>query len=347
MSVAGEPTRGQVLDGLAGRASAPVLIPQPRPQRPGWDGCRDRYDGRSDLPQGLQYIMPTPRYAHRAVIWENTSEIFMYGGIAYNQEQPKSLQDSYPQTVMSDMWYYNLNHCVNNCSSHGDCFYGFCFCNVGYYGIDCSNMSCPGTYCSYDPITHEEQCSHACQAGYVHHDNDVYVQDIHKIACSAGNPGESNGICNGFGMTMCAPPFIGDDCSTKDCANNCSFNGYCSIEYPVSRCNCQPGYFGTTCEFMTCLNNCSYPNGVCNTTTGSCMCNMMYSPYNNTRAFVPWQGEDCSFLHPYEAGFRSGRVFSEVVATVEIVLMIAIVALILAWSREERDDDHRMNFRVR
>ena len=61
-SVAGEPTRGKLLDGLAGRSKVNIFIPQPRLQRPGWDGCRDRSDGRTDLPNELQYIMPSGRF---------------------------------------------------------------------------------------------------------------------------------------------------------------------------------------------------------------------------------------------------------------------------------------------
>ena len=81
--------------------------------------------------------------------------------------------------------------------------------------------------------------------------------------------------------------------------SNCSFNGWCSIEYPVSRCLCNPGYYGDVCQYMQCLNNCSYPNGVCNQTSGECTCRMMYSPYNNTREYYPWDGEDCSYIFIY------------------------------------------------
>jgi hypothetical protein len=292
------------LDGLFGRANASIFIAQPRPQKPGWDGCRDRYDGRKDLPEGLQYVKPLPRYGHKAVFHNHTSEIIVYGGMAYKQDQAKTLADTYESEVLGDMWYYNLFHCVNNCSLHGDCYYGFCLCHVGYYGIDCSNISCPGTFCYYNE-EFKQVCTHACQAGYTHTDQDVYVQDIAKIPCSLDNVGESNGICDGFGAVQCAPPFIGDDCSIKDCKNNCSFNGWCSVEYPVSRCMCQPGYYGEICDQKVCLNNCSYPNGVCNTTSGQCMCNMMYSPYNNSREFKPWDGEDCSYLHPYAGSSRT------------------------------------------
>ena len=85
--------------------------------------------------------------------------------------------------------------------------------------------------------------------------------------------------------------------------SNCSFNGWCSVEYPVSRCQCNPGYFGDICDGKECLNNCSYPNGQCNHTTGNCKCNMMYSPYNNSRPYFPWGGEDCSYLFPYAAAY--------------------------------------------
>jgi len=66
-SVYGEPTRYFLIDGLNGRSNKSIFISQPRPQRPGWDGCRDRYDGRTDLTQDLQYIQPLPRFGHRAV----------------------------------------------------------------------------------------------------------------------------------------------------------------------------------------------------------------------------------------------------------------------------------------
>ena len=77
------------------------------------------------------------------------------------------------------------------------------------------------------------------------------------MPCSRDAPGSSHGVCDGFGTCQCAPPFLGDDCATKDCLHDCSFNGYCSVEYPVSRCVCNPSYFGEFCEQIECLNNCS------------------------------------------------------------------------------------------
>lgn len=71
--------------------------------------------------------------------------------------------------------------------------------------------------------------------------------------------------------------------STQDCPYNCSFNGWCSVEFPVSRCMCGPGYYGDHCQYLECLNNCSYPHGTCDSSTGECSCEMTFSPYNNTR----------------------------------------------------------------
>lgn len=213
--------------------------------------------------------------------------------MSYEKEQYPTTDLTWPTAVNDELWYINFDQCIKNCSSHGDCYFGFCFCDIGYWGSDCSNSSCPGTSCYYDEVSHDQVCVHACQAGYNHTDADTYVQDIAKVPCSRGLPGVSNGICDGYGNSMCAPPFVGSDCSIKDCKDQCSLNGWCSIEYPVSRyrrlrlppalpsahktkqnilnllrCLCNPGYFGDVCQFMQCLNNCSYPNGMCNTTSG-------------------------------------------------------------------------------
>jgi hypothetical protein len=90
---------------------------------------------------------------------------------------------------------------------------------------------------------------HAC--------TDVYttIGDVSKLSCSRERPGESNGICNGFGACQCAPPFIGDDCSIRDCPRNCSFNGWCSVEFPVSHCACDPGYYGEACQYQVTIKS--------------------------------------------------------------------------------------------
>ena len=334
-SVKGEPTRPSSLvppretDGIAGRSPAPIFLPQPRRQSPGWDGCRDRDDGNMLLPQELVYLEPSQRSDHTMIYTDilgqkglrpngdkgfKPGEIYIFGGVGYDQTYLPSTSETRPSYVLSDMWRLGVHDCPSNCSWHGECNFGFCFCHPGYYGIDCSNTSCPGDYCFYDDDTNLQQCQHCCQAGYNHTDDDVYVTGVQKVPCNIDSKqqngffGESNGICDGFGQCQCAPPFIGDDCSIKDCKHNCSFNGWCSIEFPNSRCMCNPGYFGEWCEWLECLNDCSAPNGVCNHTTGHCTCAMTYSPYDNQEEWKRWGGEDCSYISAYAAAPRAARL---------------------------------------
>mmetsp|Transcript_12576 Transcript_12576/g.35526 ORF Transcript_12576/g.35526 Transcript_12576/m.35526 type:complete len:236 (-) Transcript_12576:152-859(-) len=231
---------------------------------------------------------------------------------------------TYEVSAQGDLWAYDLNQCINNCSDHGNCHYGFCYCDSGYYGIDCSNSSCPGDFCYYDEDTQEQICTHCCHAPYSHTDADVYLADYGKQSCSRERPGESNGICDGRGTCHCAPPFVGLDCAIKDCMSTengvCNGAGWCSHEYPVSRCMCDPGYTGSVCEEMHCLNNCSYPNGVCDLTTGTCECVMWPNPYNRSRDWRRFEGDDCSFLVPFAAAPRD-------YAAIDVLLLLIALSL--------------------
>jgi hypothetical protein len=336
-----ETTRGEVLDGIAGRSTDPIFIAIPRRQRPDWDGCRDNI--KSSASQGLAYQKPTARYGHRMVYIESYNELWLYGGMAHSEEQNPQKNITWPAKVNNEFWRFSFDHCINNCSLHGDCVNGFCHCWNGYYGEDCSNISCPGTECWYDGHSHRQVCKHACQAAYEHKDNDKYVQDIAKVPCSEDlwnqGLGWEHGKCDGWGHSMCAAPFVGEDCSTKDCKYNCSFNGWCAIEFPVGRCICNPGYFGEYCEFQDCLNNCSYPNGQCNMTSGVCLCERMYNPYISTRVYhtkgggiggrspVRWAGEDCSYLMPYAAAARGTGGSAHSAFFLLLAICVAVVSV--------------------
>lgn len=70
---------------------------------------------------------------------------------------------SIPHRVPTSNRILGVSDCASNCSSHGDCQYGYCSCHDGYYGLDCSNTSCPGDYCYYEETTRVQVCSHCCQ----------------------------------------------------------------------------------------------------------------------------------------------------------------------------------------
>jgi len=319
--VLASPTRGRIVDGLFGRGSGHVLVNITRRQAPGWDGCRDRNDERHDLPWELQWEKPTQRSLHAATYSEEHNMLLLFGGQGFVEETVEQVSLTPQSFALADMWQYDLFQCVNNCSFHGDCNFGFCRCHDGYYGLDCSNVSCPGDFCFYDEISQEQICEHCCHAPYVHTDDDIYIAEYEKLSCSRTRPGISNGICDGYGECICAPPFVGLDCSIKDCQNECSGNGWCSYEYPVSRCMCNPGFTGDDCSVMECLNNCSYPNGVCNTDKGDCECIMWPNPYNRSRNWRRFEGADCSFLIPFASAtaFRTSMFLS-------VALSLIIVA---------------------
>ena len=309
--VLGQPTRveGYKTDGLFGRAAEHVYINYTRRQRPGWDGCRDRHDGdvRATLPQTMQWKRPTQR-SHHSILFDPKHElILLFGGHGFEIDYPLAevQEATVPATTFDDLWQFRIHQCPHNCSNRGECRYGHCYCNHGYYGIDCSNISCPGDFCYYDEYSEEQVCKHCCSAPWTHTDNDTWQRDIRKVPCDHNHPGESNGKCDGYGTCQCRPPFITDDCSVRDCPNNCSFNGWCSVEYPVSRCMCNPGYEGIDCSTKLCLNNCSYPNGLCQK-DGSCVCKMTLDPYVRTRDWRLFGGMDCSMIVPYASASSFG-----------------------------------------
>lgn len=261
---------------------------------------------------------------------ENNELFLVYGGFGFPEFQLPRKDITKEANTMSDMWVYHIGQCVKNCTLHGDCIHGHCFCHDGYYGSDCSNQTCPGSFCYYD-ADRKQHCKHCCSAGYTQKFVDNYLGDKRKIPCSLEHPGESHGICDGFGMCHCVPPYLGDDCSMRDCKLHCSGHGRCSTEYPVSRCDCQRGWSGNLCDEQLCLNNCSYPNGVC--VNGSCFCSMTYSPFNRTQEYYPWMGDDCSWRIPYTAAAGHPPSHVLMVAMWVMVVLATEACSAVGWRR--------------
>ena len=326
-SVFHEPTRGRVTDGKWGRATGPVFVNLPRRATFGWDGCRDRADGRTDLGTETSYLQPSQRSFHAAVWSDRAKILLLFGGEAMVRDQLPSTAMSFPLATNGELWAWSSQWCPFNCSFNGVCVYGNCYCKEGYYGLDCSNKTCPGDMCEYDTLNHAQVCKHCCSAPFLHYDGNYYQGDtVRKVPCDNAHPGEENGICDGFGKCLCAPPFLGSDCSISDCQDNCTSTdrGYCSVEYPVSRCICKPPYGGANCSLKNCLNNCSWPNGECDLSSGLCTCKELTSPYDKTIAWSAYQGDDCSWV-PAFAGAESRATAWTVVA-----LLLAVAAAVAA-----------------
>lgn len=141
-SVFGQPTRFATLDGMAGRSDVNVFVQQPRRAAPGWDGCRDRWDGRNDLPAELVWKQPSQRAGHRMIFSDRHRLMLVYGGTGTVREQLPALDITHETQVNGDMWQFHIDVCPKNCSDHGSCWFGHCYCDEGFYGVDCSNCKC-------------------------------------------------------------------------------------------------------------------------------------------------------------------------------------------------------------
>jgi hypothetical protein len=325
------------LDGLYGRPSAPLFKTIQRRATFGWDGCTDRLDGRTDLPYGeVNFLAPSARTSHRAIWSHRYGILFVFGG-----EQSSGRGDGSSLQV-ADTWAWFRDACPFNCHTKGACYWGHCYCAAGFYGLDCSNRTCPGSVCQYNTADHTQTCMHCCSSGWMHTDGEPYVTGVRKVPCTFEHPerAEMNGQCDGsVGECRCAPPYMGDDCSIKDCQSvlgptaapspsppSCTDpqRGQCSVEYPVSRCMCNWPFSGDICEQQVCLNNCSYPNGVCDTSSGLCTCAAIKSPYDISVGWAVYEGDDCSWV-PAFAG--AGAAHLSLAASA----LAALLALALLW----------------
>jgi hypothetical protein len=129
-SVVAEPTRDAAM--LPRFANITLMMRQPRRQAPGWDGCRDRTDGRDWLPNQLLWKAPKQRSDFSAVYSEKFKVLLFYGGFGFNDLTPHVNNVTEPSATMSDLWQYHITNCAKNCSLHGDCIMGGCYCHDGY-----------------------------------------------------------------------------------------------------------------------------------------------------------------------------------------------------------------------
>ena len=134
---------------------------------------------------------------------------------------------------------------LNDCSGHGKCMEGKCFCRAPYHGPSCSVKGCPSG-CSGKGRCFHGQC--ACASGW-------------------GGPACTEKVCPGTELRLCVnaisngPPLLASADPTifvagaelkPLCAKGvpCSGHGACAKDFT---CSCEAGWAGADCSERACV----------------------------------------------------------------------------------------------
>ncbi|KAL4453890.1 hypothetical protein ABPG74_003773 [Tetrahymena malaccensis] len=143
--------------------------------------------------------------------------------------------------------------CVNFCNYNGVCIRGFCLCNPGFGGVDCS-QTCNGY------ISQAGTCVNSCPSN-----NYAYFDKVCRSSCPNGTyPDNSSGLCKqcDFSCSQCLGP------SNSQC-KACQFLTYLYSGTCLATCpsGTYPDESSKSC--ITCPNGCS----VCTSSTVCSNCN--------------------------------------------------------------------------
>ena len=108
-------------------------------------------------------------------------------------------------------------------------------------------------------------------------ESDKWVSHQDNTALTTRSIADQFGLTARIGICVCDSGWIGSDCRTLGCLNNCSSNGFCEANETSARCSCDYMWEGDDCSKRvntTCSKGCS-GHGTClweNHANASCLC---------------------------------------------------------------------------
>ena len=162
----------------------------------------------------------------------------------------------------------NTRLCAKNCSKNGVCVAGKCACFTGWAGRLCQHPACENE-CYY----HGECKQGVCQCDVGFHGRDCSQRHVENGVCNL-----KTGVCKCDTVeksisTYNGQKWIGEDCGSRTCLNDCSAHGTCA---PNGQCQCDQAWMGESCETTACPYACR-GRGKCHLDTGKCECDDMWS----------------------------------------------------------------------
>lgn len=233
--------------------------------------------------------------------------------------------------VLGDTWHHNMDICPKGCSGRGKCHYGSCICDIGFYGYDCAQFTCPDCVTMQTEAVKGAECEvrddngvtvtldapplgpdaqYKASNGTVI-ENCVYEYGWQRKTCRSCS---LRGTCNHpTGKCVCDPMFSNFDCSYKACPHpSCNGGGKCLLE---GSCVCAYSRFEEDCSIsFNCPNDC--------TLRGYCL------PGGTCKCYHGFIGEDCS-LQTTVGGAQSKYAYG---LTLQLQMCVTLVVSLLLLS---------------
>lgn len=207
--------------------------------------------------------------------------------------------------------------CVSNCSGHGACHGGTCYCRQGWAGPHCAALAlgCPHN-CSGHGSCRRGTCT--CDGFHEGPACETAIAGCLGFCSHAGH-------CVG-GACRCEPGRTGPDCAqsalaSAPCPSECGGGGRGTCV--AGTCHCIPPFTGAACLESTAAKSCPSRgggdcsgHGACDTVTGACSCDAEH------------EGEAC------ELNSAEQRTLRLIVAAVAITTVLCLAAGgLLAYGR--------------